>query len=162
MAQPELKGPKRATAGWTPWVLGLGALVAIGAGVAAAGTAPLVRHETASGLQYQLVREGDPKRSPPGPHDGVVVNYVGRLPDGQIFDSSFVGGRPAQFRVDQVVPGFGEALQLLRPGGQARVTIPSRLAYGPQGAGGVIPPNTDLTFDIELIEVVPAQAEPAR
>jgi len=137
------------TSGWLGWVAGLGLLVAIGAGAAALGTDGLAQRTTASGVKYQIIRDG--KGEHPGPRDVVFVNYIGRKSDGTIFDSSFPTGRPAQFRLDQVVPGFGEAVRLMKPGGQARVVIPSKLAYGEAGSPPAIGPNEDLTFDIELL-----------
>lgn len=129
-------------------------LVLAGAvGIAWAGTAPLVQHVTPSGLKYQMLKEG--KGEHPGPAALVAVHYTGRLADGKIFDSSVGAPQPAQFRLDQVIPGWAEGLQLMRPGGKARFVIPARLAYGAQGAGGVVPPNADLTFDVDLIAVAP-------
>ena len=138
--------------GWLGWVFGLALLVAIGAGAAAWGTAPLVQRSTESGIKYQMVREGEGAR--PGPSDFVLLNYVGRTPDGRIFDSTLGAGRPAQFQLTQVVPGFSEAVQLMRPGGRARVIIPANLAYGAAGQPPAIGPNEDLTFDIELLASV--------
>ena len=106
-----------------------------------------------SGLQYEVIEEGEgdsPKAS-----DTVKVHYTGKLIDGTVFDSSVERGEPATFGVTQVIPGWVEALQLMKPGAKWRLFIPSQLAYGPQGAGGVIGPNQTLIFDVELIEVNP-------
>ncbi len=106
-----------------------------------------------SGLQYEVIAEGageSPKAS-----DTVKVHYTGKLIDGTVFDSSVERGEPATFGVTQVIPGWVEALQLMKPGAKWRLFIPSQLAYGPQGAGGVIGPNQTLIFDVELIEVNP-------
>ncbi len=105
---------------------------------------------TESGLQYEILEKGSGDR--PGPESKVVVHYEGRLIDGRVFDSSIKRGKPAEFGLNQVIPGWTEGLQLMRPGGKARLTIPSDLAYGPGGTRG-IPPNAVLVFDVELLEV---------
>ncbi|MFQ5538233.1 MAG: FKBP-type peptidyl-prolyl cis-trans isomerase [Gemmatimonadota bacterium] len=106
---------------------------------------------TESGLQYEVLQEGEGDR--PGPDDTVTIQYRGMLLDGTEFDSSYERGQPATFPVGQVIPGFSEALQLMREGSKFRVVIPAELAYGPQGAGGEIGPNATLIFEIELLEV---------
>lgn len=108
---------------------------------------------TPSGLQYEVLTEGtgaQPKAS-----DTVKVHYTGKLIDGTVFDSSVERGEPATFGVTQVIPGWVEALQLMKAGSKWRLFIPSQLAYGPNGAGGVIGPNQTLIFDVELLEVNP-------
>ena len=107
---------------------------------------------TASGLQYEGLAEGAGES--PAASDQVVVHYTGKLIDGTVFDSSVERGEPATFGVTQVIPGWVEALQMMKPGAKWRVFIPSNLAYGPQGAGGVIGPNATLIFDVELLSVV--------
>lgn len=107
---------------------------------------------TASGLQYEILSEGT--GSCPTASDRVVVHYTGKLIDGTVFDSSVERGEPATFGVTQVISGWVEALQLMKVGAKWRLFIPSNLAYGPQGAGGVIGPNQTLIFDVELIEIV--------
>lgn len=104
-----------------------------------------------SGLQYEVVREGQGES--PKPSDRVTVHYTGRLVDGTVFDSSEERGVPATFGVTQVIPGWVEALQLMKPGAKWKLFIPSQLAYGPNGAGGVIGPNATLIFDVELISI---------
>ena len=109
---------------------------------------------TTSGLQYEVLEEGtgiQPKAT-----DRVMVHYTGKLIDGTVFDSSVERGEPATFGVTQVIPGWVEALQLMMEGAKWRLFIPSNLAYGPNGAGGVIGPNATLIFDVELIKVFPA------
>lgn len=106
---------------------------------------------TASGLQYEIIEEGDGPSPVAG--DQVTVHYTGRLIDGTVFDSSVERGAPATFGVTQVIPGWVEALQLMKVGSKWRLFIPSALAYGPQGAGGVIGPNQTLIFDVELIKI---------
>ncbi len=108
---------------------------------------------TASGLQYEVLTAGtgaQPKSS-----DTVKVHYTGKLIDGTVFDSSVERGEPAVFGVTQVIPGWVEALQLMTVGAKWRLYIPSDLAYGPNGVGGVIGPNQTLIFDVELLEVNP-------
>ena len=107
---------------------------------------------TASGLQYEVLEEGDGPRPEAG--DQVVVHYTGKLIDGTVFDSSEERGEPATFGVTQVIPGWVEALQLMKAGSKWRLFIPSQLAFGAQGAGGVICPNQTLIFDVNLIKVV--------
>lgn len=106
---------------------------------------------TASGLQYEVLAEGS--GDCPTANDQVTVHYTGKLIDGTVFDSSVERGEPATFGVTQVIPGWVEALQMMKPGAKWRLFIPSNLAYGPQGAGGVIGPNQTLIFDVELLAV---------
>lgn len=108
---------------------------------------------TASGLQYRVLRAADGPR--PGPNDVVTVDYEGRLPGGQVFDST-KGREPYTTAVTDVVPGWTEMLQLMSPGEQVRVWLPPALGYGAQGAGGVIPPYAVLEFDMELKAIRPA------
>lgn len=107
---------------------------------------------TASGLQYEVLEEGTGAQ--PSAGDQVTVHYTGKLIDGTVFDSSVERGEPATFGVTQVIPGWVEALQLMKEGAKWRLFIPSNLAYGPNGAGGVIGPNATLIFDVELIKVI--------
>ncbi len=108
---------------------------------------------TPSGLQYEVLEEGTGKL--PSAGDNVTVHYTGKLIDGTVFDSSVDRGAPATFGVTQVIPGWVEALQMMKEGGGAkwRLFIPSNLAYGPNGAGNIIGPNSTLIFDVELIKV---------
>lgn len=107
---------------------------------------------TPSGLQYEVLKEGDGAQ--PASTDQVEVHYTGKLIDGTVFDSSEERGVPATFGVTQVIPGWVEALQLMKAGSRWRLFIPSQLAYGPNGAGGVIGPNATLIFDVELLKVI--------
>ena len=107
---------------------------------------------TATGLQYEVIKEGDGAQ--PAATDQVEVHYTGKLIDGTVFDSSEERGVPATFGVTQVIPGWVEALQLMKAGSRWRLYIPSDLAYGPNGAGGIIGPNATLIFDVELLKVL--------
>ena len=101
-----------------------------------------------SGLQYKVIETGEGDQ--PGPSDVVKVHYEGRLIDGTVFDSSIERGVPAEFPVNRVIAGWTEALQLMTVGSQWELYIPADLAYGAQGAGGVIGPNATLIFKVEL------------
>lgn len=107
---------------------------------------------TESGLQYEVLESG--KGDSPKASDNVEVHYTGKLIDGTVFDSSVERGVPASLGVTQVIPGWVEALQLMHEGDKWRLYIPSDLAYGPNGAGGVIGPNMTLIFDVELLRVI--------
>ena len=108
---------------------------------------------TPSGLQYEVLTEGDGPR--PEANDQVEVHYTGKLIDGTVFDSSVDRGMPATFGVTQVIPGWVEALQLMKAGSKWRLFIPSNLAYGSNGApGSPIGPNATLIFDVELLKVI--------
>lgn len=104
-----------------------------------------------SGLQYLVVKRGYGIR--PNVRDVVQVHYEGMFLDGSVFDSSLQRGQPATFRLDQVIEGWVEGIQLMREGAKYRFIIPPHLAYGETGPGEIIPPNTTLVFDIELIKV---------
>lgn len=109
--------------------------------------------KTGSGLRYKVLKSSDGKKAEKG--HMVSVHYEGSLTDGQIFDSSFRRNQPIDFQlgIGQVIPGWDEGIGLLKVGEKARFIIPSHLAYGSAGAGGVIPPNATLIFDVELMEV---------
>lgn len=104
-----------------------------------------------SGLQYKVIRAGTGKK--PKSSDTVTVQYRGTLIDGTEFDSSYRRGQPATFQVSGVVPGWTEALQLMEEGAKWQLFIPSKLAYGERGMGGLIGPNATLIFEVELISV---------
>ena len=107
--------------------------------------------ETASGLQYRVIEEGDGAQ--PSATDRVTVHYRGTLIDGVEFDSSYARGEPATFGLNQVIPGWTEGVQLMREGATYEFFIPADLAYGEQGRPGPIGPNSTLIFQVELIEV---------
>jgi FKBP-type peptidyl-prolyl cis-trans isomerase len=106
---------------------------------------------TASGLQYKITKEGEGKS--PKATDTVLVHYKGTLLDGKEFDSSYKRNEPIEFPLTGVIPGWTEGLQLLKEGGKATLYIPSKLAYGSRGAGGVIGPDETLIFEVELLKV---------
>lgn len=109
--------------------------------------------KTESGLHYKHIQKGDGGKPEKG--QTVAVHYKGMLPDGSEFDNSYKRGNPIEFPIGmgQVIEGWDEGIMLLNKGDKARFVIPSHLAYGEQGAGGVIPPNATLVFDVELMEV---------
>ena len=108
---------------------------------------------TDSGLLYRIIREG--KGHKPKATDKVKVHYRGQLIDGTEFDSSYSRNAPATFSLNQVIPGFGEGLQLIAVGGKAELFLPAELAYKDRGVGNVIPPNSTLIFEVELLEIIP-------
>ena len=105
----------------------------------------------ASGVQYEILQAGDGKQ--PTAKDTVLVHYHGTKINGTVFDSSVQRGKPAGFKVNEVVPGFSQVLQNMHTGEKWRVTIPAALAYGARGAGKHIGPNETLIFEIELLEI---------
>lgn len=114
------------------------------------GKKPTVK-TTATGLQYEVIKEGvgdSPKET-----DVVTVHYTGSTIDGTVFDSSVERNEPATFTLNEVIPGWTEGLQLMTVGSKYKFFIPAELAYGPQGAGGVIGPNETLIFEIELLKI---------
>jgi FKBP-type peptidyl-prolyl cis-trans isomerase FkpA len=109
---------------------------------------------TASGLQYQVLRAGSGEK--PAASSRVRVNYEGKLLSGEVFDSSYARGEPAEFGLNQVIAGWTEGVALMPVGAKYRFWIPSELAYGANGApGGKIGPDATLTFDVELLGVMP-------
>jgi FKBP-type peptidyl-prolyl cis-trans isomerase len=109
--------------------------------------------KTASGLEYIEVIAGMGAQAVAG--KTVRVHYTGKFPDGKVFDSSVSRGEPIEFKLGtgRVIKGWDEGIALMKVGGKAQLTIPPQLAYGERGAGGVIPPNATLVFDVELVEV---------
>jgi len=109
--------------------------------------------KTESGLRYQFIQRGSGKQAESG--KTVAVHYEGSLENGKVFDSSYPRKKPIEFRLGQgqVIEGWDEGIALLKVGDKARFVIPSDLGYGPAGAGGVIPPNAILIFDVELMDV---------
>ncbi|QLC65657.1 peptidylprolyl isomerase [Flavobacterium sp. LPB0248] len=109
--------------------------------------------KTESGLRYKMIQKGEGKKAEAG--KTVSVHYEGSLENGKVFDSSYPRKKPIEFKlgIGQVIEGWDEGIALLQVGDKARFVIPSDLAYGPSGAGGVIPPNATLIFDVELMDV---------
>jgi len=109
--------------------------------------------KTASGLEYIEIEAGTGEQAVAG--KTVRVHYTGKFPDGKVFDSSYSRGEPIEFELGagRVIKGWDEGIALLKVGGKAQLVIPPELAYGARGAGGVIPPNATLVFDVELVEV---------
>nr|WP_320049914.1 FKBP-type peptidyl-prolyl cis-trans isomerase [uncultured Desulfuromonas sp.] len=112
-----------------------------------------------SGLQYKIIESGDGVS--PTAEDTVRVDYRGTLVDGTEFDSSYSRGEPAEFQVDRVIPGWTEALQLMKAGDTWELYVPSKLAYGERGMGQVIAPNSLLIFEVKLHGVVGQEEAPA-
>ena len=106
---------------------------------------------TDSGLIYEAITEG--QGDAPKASDIVKVHYKGMFADGKVFDSSYQRGEPTEFPLGRVIPCWTEGLQKMKVGGKARLTCPPQIAYGARGAGGVIPPNATLTFEVELLAV---------
>ena len=106
---------------------------------------------SSSGLVFKLMKAG--KGARPAATDTVKVHYRGTFPDGKEFDSSYSRGAPAEFPLNRVIKCWTEGVQLLQVGGSARLTCPPAIAYGERGAGGVIPPNATLNFEIELLGI---------
>jgi FKBP-type peptidyl-prolyl cis-trans isomerase FkpA len=106
---------------------------------------------TPSGLVYLSLQEG--KGPSPTAADRVQVHYRGSFPDGREFDSSFKRNAPATFGLGQVIPCWTEGVQRMKVGGKAKLTCPSSIAYGSRGAGGVIPPDATLQFEVELLAI---------
>ena len=106
---------------------------------------------TASGLVYRSVQDG--QGASPKASDKVKVHYRGTFPDGKEFDSSYKRNQPIDFPLNAVIPCWTEGVQLMKVGGKAKLTCPPAIAYGSRGAGGVIPPNATLQFDVELIAI---------
>ena len=119
--------------------------------VAASAQQPAARTTTASGIVIETVTAGT--GASPKATDTVTVNYRGTFPDGREFDSSYKRGQPASFPLNRVIPCWTEAVQTMKVGGKARITCPPQVAYGERGAGGVIPPNATLNFEIELLKI---------
>lgn len=127
------------------------ACAAAGAQTPAAPAAPAAKTTTPSGIVFESQRAGT--GASPKATDTVTLNYRGTFPDGREFDSSYKRGQPTSFPLNGVIPCWTEAVQMMKVGGKAHITCPAKLAYGERGAGGVIPPNATLMFDIELLAI---------
>jgi len=111
----------------------------------------LVTQKTNSGLHYVMIEEGSGDERPTKASD-ITAHYHGTLLDGTVFDSSVDRGEPFKFSLGRVIPGWQEGIALMKKGAKAKFLIPSHLAYGARGAGKLIPPNTTLIFEVELID----------
>jgi FKBP-type peptidyl-prolyl cis-trans isomerase FkpA len=133
--------------------LWLGFLVIIAAGIALAwiGAGTLRPEVTESGLQFRTVVSGSGE--PIGPNDAALLDYIGTFPDGTVFDSSEQHGGPQAMSPSGMIPGFAEAMKMMREGGQYHFTLPPSLAYGANPPPGM-PPNSSLTFDVRVRKVV--------
>ena len=120
----------------------------VAAPAALAQTKPVT---TASGLIYESLKDGT--GDSPKATDTVKVHYRGTFLDGKEFDSSYKRGEPTEFPLNRVIPCWTEGVQRMKPGGKAKLTCPPGIAYGASGAGGVIPPNATLNFEVELVSV---------
>ena len=107
--------------------------------------------KTDSGMVFRSLTEG--KGASPKATDTVQVHYKGTFPDGKEFDSSYKRGQPTEFPLNRVIKCWTEGVQMMKVGGKAKLTCPPSLAYGEKGAGGVIPPNATLQFEVELIAI---------
>lgn len=108
---------------------------------------------TDSGMQYEVLASGEEGAASPTLNDTVEVHYHGTLPDGTVFDSSVERDKPATFGLQQIIPGWQEALPMMKEGDKWKIVLPPSLGYGEQGAGGDIGPNQVLIFEIELLDV---------
>jgi FKBP-type peptidyl-prolyl cis-trans isomerase FkpA len=135
--------------------LAMALVVAAGIGLAWLGAGSMRGETTASGLVFRTIEEGTgPVISPA---DAVLIDYEGRLPSGEVFDSSAAHGGPQAVAPGQTIPGFAEALTMMKKGGRYRVRIPPELAYGSANQPG-IPPNSELEFEIRVVDVAPNAA----
>lgn len=127
-------------------------LFAATSALAASPAAPAPSQTLLYGVTLQTIKEGTGAQ--PTRQDAVKVNYRGTLADGTEFDSSYKRGQPAVFRLAQVVPCWTEGMQRIKVGGKAKLTCPSATAYGARGVPGLIPPDSTLTFEVELLDIV--------
>lgn len=112
-------------------------------------------HKTESGLLYEIVEPGDPETRPVSDNDTVVAHYTGKLHTGKVFDSSYDRNEPLRFRLSGVIKGWNEGMKLIGKGGKIRLWLPAELAYGERGMQSMIPPNSALYFEVELLDVNP-------
>lgn len=136
--------------------LGLGAINAIAQNAAPNPVLDAAAKEagamvTKTGLVYRSLKDGT--GASPTAADTVKVHYKGTFPDGKEFDSSYSRGTPIEFPLGRVIPCWTEGVQRMKVGGKAKLTCPSQIAYGERGAGGVIPPNATLLFEVELLGI---------
>ncbi len=128
--------------------LALATLAALAATAAVAGKP----ETTPSGLVYESLKDGSGAQA--SPEASVQVHYRGTLADGKEFDSSYKRGQPATFPLNRVIPCWTEGVSKMKEGGKAKLTCPPAIAYGSRGAGGAVPPNATLSFEVELLKVM--------
>ena len=155
MSESTLAHPPRHGAALIKFWLAILLLVAIGVGLAWLGASPMRGETTTSGLVFRTIEPGAGPRITDA--DAVLIDYEGRLPNGAVFDSSAAHGGPQAVAPAQTIPGFAEALTRMRKGGRYHVRIPSELGYGAASPPG-IPANSDLDFDIHVVDVAPGAA----
>lgn len=136
--------------------VGLCAVAALAQGAAPNATLDAAAKEpgavvTKTGLVFRSLKDGT--GASPTAADTVKVHYKGTFPDGKEFDSSYARGTPIEFPLGRVIPCWTEGVQRIKVGGKAKLTCPSQIAYGERGAGGVIPPNATLLFEVELLGI---------
>jgi FKBP-type peptidyl-prolyl cis-trans isomerase FkpA len=146
MAPSNKETPMRASLAFTA------ALAVLAAGCAQNPATTTTSVTLPSGVVYTSLKEGS--GASPVASDRVRVHYRGTLLDGKEFDSSYSRGQPAEFALNRVIPCWTEGVQRMKPGGKAKLTCPAATAYGERGAGGLIPPNATLNFEVELLAVV--------
>ena len=129
--------------------IALAGLLAIATFTAQSGTS----EKTPSGLIYESIKDGTGAK--PSPEASVQVHYRGTLANGSEFDSSYKRGQPATFPLNRVIPCWTEGVAKMKEGGKAKLTCPPEIAYGSRGAGSAVPPNATLTFEVELLKVMP-------
>lgn len=132
--------------------LALLALIAAGVGLAWIGAGALRPEVTSSGLEFRTIKGGTGE--PIGPSDAALLDYVGQLDDGTVFDSSDAHGGAQPFTIGSVFPGFGEAMTRMQEGGRYRFTMPPRLAFGERPPPQGFPPNSNLTFEVQVRRIV--------
>jgi hypothetical protein len=154
MSVSTLAHPPQHKAALTKFWLAVLALIAIGVGLAWIGAGSMRPEITESGLQFRVIKEGTGETI--GPADAALLDYVGSLEDGTVFDSSQAHGGPQPFTMDQVSPGFAEAMTKMREGGRYHFTMPKSLAFGSQTPPGFT--GDTLTFDVEVRKIVPGGA----
>ncbi len=133
------------------FLLGCGTAAGLVATAAVAAPAAAAAVTTDSGLVYQSLKDGTGPS--PEPTDVVKVHYRGTFLDGKEFDSSYKRGEPTEFPLNRVIPCWTEGVGKMKVGGKAKLTCPANIAYGSKGAGGVIPPNATLNFEVELLSI---------
>ncbi|MGN6059032.1 MAG: FKBP-type peptidyl-prolyl cis-trans isomerase [Sphingomicrobium sp.] len=140
--------PGRTVALWLAFIVVIGAAV----GLAWVGAGALRPEVTASGLQFRTIKDG--KGDPIGPQDAALLDYVGTLDDGTVFDASSNHGGPQPFTIGSVFPGFGEAMTRMQEGGHYKFTMPPRLAFGDKPPPQGFPKDSNLTFEVQVRKIV--------